>query len=103
MRESRERLLDERWFRGAAILTSVALGATILLVLIINLFAFSNGSVISAVMFGALAGSKALPFRASAYEAAIERGGVGVKASLTAFHAGLSAPRPKLPPPRLSP
>lgn len=48
-----------------------------------------NGSVISAVMFGALAGSKALPFPAAAYEAAIERGGVGVKASLRAFRAGL--------------
>jgi indolepyruvate ferredoxin oxidoreductase, beta subunit len=48
-----------------------------------------HGSVISAVMFGALAGSTALPFPASAYAAAIERGGVGVKASLAAFHAGL--------------
>ncbi len=57
-----------------------------------------NGSVISAVMFGALAGSKALPFAASAYEAAIERGGVGVKASLIAFRAGLERAQAEVQP-----
>ncbi|WP_158915590.1 indolepyruvate oxidoreductase subunit beta family protein [Caulobacter sp. S45] len=49
-----------------------------------------NGSVISAVMFGALAGADVLPFPPSAYEAAIQRGGIGVKASLVAFRAGLA-------------
>lgn len=43
------------------------------------------GSVISAAMFGALAGSKALPFKPESYEAAITAGGVGVAASLKAF------------------
>lgn len=48
------------------------------------------GSVISAVLFGALAGTGALPFSRSAFEATIERGGVGVKPSLKAFAAAFS-------------
>jgi len=46
------------------------------------------GSVISAVLFGALAGTGVLPFGRAQFEATIERGGVGVKASLKAFAAG---------------
>ena len=46
------------------------------------------GSVISAVLFGALAGAGVLPFSRSQFEATVERGGVGVKASLRAFAAG---------------
>ncbi len=45
------------------------------------------GSVISAVLFGALAGAGVLPFGRAAFEATIERGGVGVKPSLKAFAA----------------
>jgi indolepyruvate ferredoxin oxidoreductase beta subunit len=52
-------------------------------------------SVISAVLFGALAGTKALPFSASQFEAAIRRGGVGVESSLSAFAAGLAAANDK--------
>lgn len=44
-----------------------------------------SGSVISAVLFGALAGSGVLPFSRAQFEATIERGGVGVKPSLKAF------------------
>jgi indolepyruvate ferredoxin oxidoreductase beta subunit len=44
-----------------------------------------NGSVISAALFGAVAGAEALPFDRAAFEAAIRRGGVGVEASLKAF------------------
>ena len=47
-----------------------------------------TGSAISAVMFGALAASNALPLPRSAYEAAIRKAGVGVEASLRAFAAG---------------
>ncbi len=47
-----------------------------------------TGSVISAVLFGALCGSAALPFGREAFEATIERGGVGVAASLKAFDEG---------------
>jgi len=59
--------------------------------------------VLSAVLFGALAGSGALPFQRMAFEAAIRRGQVGVKASLAAFGVGfegasggvMPAPTPK--------
>ncbi|MDO5641603.1 MAG: indolepyruvate oxidoreductase subunit beta family protein [Paracoccus sp. (in: a-proteobacteria)] len=50
--------------------------------------AVDNGSVISATLFGALAGSGALPFPRAAYEGAIRASGKGVDASLRAFAAG---------------
>ncbi|MFI5014797.1 MAG: indolepyruvate oxidoreductase subunit beta family protein [Hyphomicrobiales bacterium] len=49
-----------------------------------------SGSVISAVLFGALAQSRTLPFAREAYEATIERAGVGVAASKRGFAAGLA-------------
>jgi indolepyruvate ferredoxin oxidoreductase beta subunit len=51
----------------------------------------ATGSVISAVLYGALAGAKVLPMQRTAFEAAIHRGGVGVKESLAAFAAGYAA------------
>lgn len=48
------------------------------------------GSVISAVMFGALAGSGALPFPREAFEQAIKSGDKGIEASLAAFAAGFA-------------
>jgi len=51
----------------------------------------ATGSVLSAVLFGALAGSAALPFPRMAFEAAIRRGQVGVERSLAAFAAGFEA------------
>jgi indolepyruvate ferredoxin oxidoreductase, beta subunit len=51
----------------------------------------ATGSVLSAVLFGALAGSTALPFPRPAFEAAIRRGQVGVERSLAAFAAGFEA------------
>jgi indolepyruvate ferredoxin oxidoreductase beta subunit len=53
----------------------------------------ATGSVLSAVLFGALAGSAVLPFPRAAFEAAIRRGRVGVEASLAAFGAGFEAAR----------
>jgi indolepyruvate ferredoxin oxidoreductase beta subunit len=53
----------------------------------------ATGSVLSAVLFGALAGSGTLPFQRQAFEAAIRRGGVGVNSSLAAFGAGFEAAR----------
>ena len=50
-----------------------------------------NGSVISASLFGALAGAEALPFPHESFEATIEEGGRGAKASLAAFRAGIAA------------
>src|SRR5947207_6070780 len=49
------------------------------------------GSVLSSVLFGALAGASALPFPRGAFEAAIRRAGVGVERSLAAFAAGFEA------------
>jgi indolepyruvate ferredoxin oxidoreductase beta subunit len=48
----------------------------------------SSGSAISAVLFGALAGSRALPFERAAYEATIRAAGIGIEPSLRAFAAG---------------
>ena len=48
-------------------------------------------SVISAALFGALAGSGELPFERAAFEDAIRASGKGVDASLAAFAAGLEA------------
>ena len=47
----------------------------------------ANGSVISAALFGALAGAAVLPFDRAAFEAAVKAGGKGVEASLRAFDA----------------
>ena len=44
-----------------------------------------HGSAVSAALFGALAGSGALPFGREVFEATIRAGGVGVEASLRAF------------------
>ena len=56
-----------------------------------------TGSVISAVLFGALAGSGVLPFTREQFEDAIRAGGKGVEASLRAFDEAYkvaSAPPP---------
>ena len=54
-----------------------------------------SGSVISAALFGALAGAGVLPFAREAFEEAIRRGGVGVESSLRAFAAAFEqAQRP---------
>ena len=51
----------------------------------------ANKSVISAALFGAIAGAQALPFTREAYEAAIQSDGIGVGASLAAFSAAFAA------------
>ncbi len=71
----------------------------------------ATGSVISAVLFGTVAGAGVLPFPRQAFEGAIKRGGVGIKASLAAFMAGFEAttggvatvrtPAAVMPPPTL--
>jgi indolepyruvate ferredoxin oxidoreductase, beta subunit len=54
-----------------------------------------SGSMMSAVLFGALAATGALPFARAQFEATIERGGIGVRASLAGFAAGFEGPRPE--------
>ena len=49
-----------------------------------------NGSVIGAVLFGALAGTGVLPFGRPQFEATISRSGVGVASSLKAFAAAFA-------------
>ena len=68
-----------------------------------------SGTVINAVLFGAIAGSGALPFPREACEQAIRRGGRGADASLRGFAAGCeiasggrAAPQPPAPPRRAS-
>jgi indolepyruvate ferredoxin oxidoreductase, beta subunit len=51
----------------------------------------ANRSVISATLFGALAGSGSLPFTRTQFESAIERSEISVAASLKAFAAGFDA------------
>ena len=51
----------------------------------------ANRSVISATLFGALAGSGTLPFQRRQFEAAIERSGIAVASSMKAFAAGFDA------------
>ncbi|GLS87043.1 indolepyruvate oxidoreductase [Cypionkella aquatica] len=53
--------------------------------------AIAQGSVISASLFGAIAGAEVLPFPREAFEAAIKAGGKGAEASLRAFAAGFAA------------
>ena len=49
------------------------------------------GTVPSAVLFGAIAGSGVLPFGRAAYEETIQRSGIGVEASLRGFAAAVEA------------
>jgi indolepyruvate ferredoxin oxidoreductase beta subunit len=60
-----------------------------------------SGTVINAVLFGAMAGSGVLPLPREACEAAIRRGGRGAEASLRGFAGGsLASPVPPTPPRR---
>ncbi len=70
--------------------------------------ALGAGSVISASLFGALAGAEVLPFPRTAFEAAIRKGGKGAEASLRAFEAGYRVAKEGVseaaaPPPRPKP
>ncbi|MCD2185780.1 indolepyruvate oxidoreductase subunit beta family protein [Actinomycetospora soli] len=56
-----------------------------------------HGSVISASLLGAVAGSGVLPFARSAYEDAIRAAGKGVEPSLAAFSGGFDAAAPPRP------
>jgi indolepyruvate ferredoxin oxidoreductase beta subunit len=55
--------------------------------------AVDSGSVIGAVLFGALAGTGVLPFERARFEETIERSGVGVAASMKAFGAAFERAR----------
>lgn len=57
------------------------------------------GTMISPVLFGALATSGALPFRRESFEAAIRDSGIAVEANLKGFAAGLAGESGIAPPP----
>jgi indolepyruvate ferredoxin oxidoreductase, beta subunit len=76
---------------AAALLAACREAARELVAFDMAALADATGSVLSAVLFGALAGSDALPFPRTAFEAAIRRGQVGVNSSLAAFAAGFEA------------
>lgn len=52
-----------------------------------------TGSVVSAVMLGALSASEVLPFTPAQFESTIERGGVGIAASKRGFARGFALAR----------
>jgi indolepyruvate ferredoxin oxidoreductase beta subunit len=58
-----------------------------------------TGTVVNAVMLGALAGSARLPISADTFEAAIRHDGKAVESNLRGFRAGLEAARAAAPPP----
>ncbi|MBV8619460.1 MAG: indolepyruvate oxidoreductase subunit beta family protein [Curvibacter sp.] len=72
---------------SAALLAHAAQAAGRLIAFDMARTAERHGSVISAVLFGALAAAGVLPFSRAQFEATIERGGVGTQASLKAFAA----------------
>ena len=72
---------------SAEVMAAAEVAARRLIAADFDALATDAGSVISASLFGALAGSGALPFPGSAFEAAIG----GAAASLRAYHAGFTA------------
>ena len=77
--------------KESEVLAAAEIAANRLICLNMEVLAVANGSVISATLFGALAGSGCLPFARTAFEEAIRRGGKGVDASLRAFSAAFDA------------
>ena len=76
---------------GEEVLSAAEFAARGLIAADMEALAVSNGSVISASLLGALAGSGALPFERTQYEEAIRASGKAVKTSLAAFGAGFEA------------
>ena len=88
---------------SAEVIAAAEIAARRLIMGDFDALALSQGSVISASLFGALAASGALPFPLTAFETTIAKGGKGAEASLRAFHAGHAAAlgtAPAAPPPK---
>jgi indolepyruvate ferredoxin oxidoreductase beta subunit len=73
---------------SAAVLATAEAAAARFIQADMQAMAEGQGSVISASLFGALAGSGTLPFAREAFEETIRASGVGVNASLRAFGSG---------------
>lgn len=78
---------------AAEVRAAAELAARHLVMFDLERVAVENGSVISASLFGALAGSGRLPFAREDFEAAIRAGGKGVGPSLRAFAAAYAQAR----------
>lgn len=76
---------------AAEVIAAAEIAAQRLILADMEQLALAQGSVISASLFGALAGANVLPFPRDAFEAAIRAGGKGVEPSLKAFAAGFEA------------
>ena len=72
---------------SAKVSAAVELAAQKLVMFDLERIATENGAMISASLFGALAGTRRLPFARADFEAAIRIGGKGVEPSLKAFGA----------------
>lgn len=76
---------------GAAVIETARKTARRFVAADLEAIAQRNGSVISASLFGALAAASVLPFPRESFEATIQSGGKGIKASLRAFHDAFDA------------
>ena len=76
---------------SAEVMAAAEIAARRLIAADFDALAIGAGSVISASLFGALAGAEVLPFPRAAFEAAIRASGKGVEPSLRAFNVGYDA------------
>ncbi|TQV68124.1 indolepyruvate oxidoreductase subunit beta family protein [Exilibacterium tricleocarpae] len=88
---------------GAKILEAVRQAAKSCVAFDMEQLARENSSVISSVLFGALAGTGALPFARDGFEAAIRAGGIAVATNLAAFDAAYRRAQQNLPDPTPAP
>ena len=86
---------------SAAVLDLVRRSARRLVAADLQALAVQHGSVISASLFGALAGAGVLPFALAEFEAVVQRSGVGVQPSLAALRAAALLAAQDTPPPVL--
>jgi len=70
-----------------AVTGAIGIAAKTEIIFDLNALAIAHGSVISAAMFGALAGAGVLPFSRESYLDVIRAGGKGAKASIETFDA----------------
>ncbi|KRW95229.1 indolepyruvate oxidoreductase subunit beta family protein [Paracoccus sp. MKU1] len=82
---------------AAQVIAAMGLAADQVVAFDMEAMAARAGSVISASLFGALAGSGALPFPRESYEAVIRKAGKGVEASLRAFGLAYDCVRGDVP------
>lgn len=72
---------------GGAVTGAIGVAAKTEIIFDLNALAIAHGSVISAAMFGALAGANVLPFSRESYLDVIRAGGKGATASIETFDA----------------